>query len=388
MKRIYFDNACTSFPKPQAVADSVFEYMTGIGANINRGSYSSAYETENTVYETRVNLAALFNAPEPKNVVFTRSITESLNTVIKGYLNPGDHVIVSSMEHNAIMRPLNELADKDISFDRIQATPLGELKEQTLEDEIKALIKPNTKAIIMTHVSNVCGTIMPIRRIGEIAHAHNIKFILDTAGSAGILPIDMVEDNIDALCFTGHKGLLGPQGIGGFILNKSMIDMTRPLITGGTGSISHTEDIPTFMPDKFEAGTMNIPGIIGLNSALDFINETKTDNIRQKELKLTEAFLNGLMEFEDSNLIRIIGHKDIINRTGIVSIQCKTKDNATVAHLLDSEYGIMTRVGIHCAPAAHKTLGTYPTGTIRFSFGYFNTIKEVNYALTSLKSIL
>lgn len=382
MKRIYLDNASTSFPKPKSVSDAVYEYMTGNGTNINRGAYADAYSAAELVYETRELLCDLFNANNPKNVVFTKNITESLNVVLKGFLNPGDHILVSAMEHNAMMRPLIQLQNQGVEFDRIPCDNEGNL----LLDKVETLIKPNTVAIAMTHASNVCGTVMPIMEIGEICKKQKLKFILDSAQTAGVLPIDMKSINISALCFTGHKSLLGPQGIGGFILDEDMISKTEPLLSGGTGSISHTEDIPTFMPDRFEPGTMNIPGIMGLRAALIWHKEH--NSIFEHEIALTKRFLGGLAPLEEKGLIRIVGRKDTKNRVSVVSIQTLKSDCAEVAFNLDREYGIMTRVGMHCAPNAHKTLETYPEGTIRFSFGYNNTEEEIDAAIKALNEIL
>lgn len=383
MSNIYLDNASTTFPKPKCVADSVYKYMTEIGCNINRGGYENAYSVEGLVFETRELLANIFGASDCKNVVFTKNITESLNFIIKGYLKSGDHVLVSSMEHNAVMRPLVQLENSGVSFSRIPCHENGEL----YLDSIPSLIQPNTKAIIMTHASNVCGTIMPIKEVGTICKNHSLTFIVDSAQTAGVLPINMTEMNISALAFTGHKGLLGPQGIGGFILSEDMIDKLEPLISGGTGSISHTEKIPDFMPDKFEAGTLNIPGIIGLHSSLNWIKDKGIEALFKHELSLTEEFLRGLKPFVDGDFIKIVGRSDLSNRTGTVSISLIDHDPAEIAYILDSKYKIMTRVGLHCAPNAHKTLGTYPEGTIRFSFGFDNNSTDVKAAIKALEEI-
>ncbi len=384
-KKIYLDNASTTFPKPKEMADAVYHYMTEAGSNINRGCYSDAYNVEEMVYETRQLLCDLFHGPACKNVVFTKNVTESINIILKGFLKSGDHVLVSSMEHNAVMRPLTQLLQKGITFSRI---PCG--KDGSLQlEEIEKLIQPNTTAIVMTHASNVCGTLMPIKEVGEICHKHGLKFIADCAQTAGVYPIDMDEMHIDALAFTGHKGLLGPQGIGGFILQEEMIPLINPLISGGTGSISHREEIPAFMPDRFEAGTMNLPGIIGLHASLTWLSQTGIAQIRNHELALTSSFIQGLQQLDpESKYFKIIGKLSGANRTGVVSIQALTMDNAEVAYKLDEAYHIMTRVGLHCAPSAHQTLSTYPTGTVRFSFGWWNTKEDVDAAVKALADIL
>ncbi len=383
VEKIYLDNGATSFPKPKAVADAVYEYMTNIGTNINRGGYKTAYELENTVFETRETLAEMFGSSDCKNVVFTKNVTESLNVVLKGFLKPGDHVLCSSMEHNAVMRPLVQLAGKGIEFDRIPGTEAGELCTDRIED----MIKDNTVALVMTHASNITGTVNPLKEAGEICAKHGLKFIVDAAQTAGVIPVNMKKMHIDALCFTGHKALLGPQGIGGFILDEDMIDKIDPVLSGGTGSVSHTEDIPGFMPDKFEPGTMNIPGIVGLNASLKWIKETGMDNIFAHEMALTRRFLDGIADLEDKEKIKIYGLKGRGEMTGVVSIQTLTLDCADAAFILDSEYGIMTRVGLHCAPNAHKTIGTFPTGTVRFSFGCFNTGSEIDAVVRALHEI-
>ena len=383
MDRIYLDNAATSFPKPKEVSDAVYEYMTEVGTNVNRGGYRVAYDLEGLIFETREMLTHMFGGPDCKNVVFTENVTQALNMVLKGFLKEGDRVLCSSMEHNAVMRPLVQLKAKGIEFDRIPGTDKGELKTGLIE----SMITDKTKAIVMCHASNLVGTINPIAEVGEICRKHGLKFIVDAAQTAGVMPIDMNAMHIDALCFTGHKSLLAPQGIGGFILAEDMVDLVTPIISGGTGSMSHTEEVPDFMPDKFEAGTMNIPGIVGLNASLKWINEKGTDNIAAHELALTGRFLEGIAPLEAEGKIKVIGLKGTEGRTGVVSLQTLGVDCADAAFRLDSEYGIMTRVGLHCAPNAHKTLGTYPVGTVRFSFGVFNTEAEVDAAVKALREI-
>lgn len=380
MTRIYLDNACTTFPKPPEVPAAMSDFISNHGVNINRGSYSPAYDMEELVYTTRLWLAELFHYPDCKNVIFTANVTTSLNMVIKGLLKPGDHVLVSSMEHNAVMRPLVQLTQYGITFDRIPCTTEGELQLDALAE----LVKPETKAIIMTHGSNVCGTMMPLSEVGAFCHAHGLLFVVDSAQTAGVIPIDMSAMHIDALCFTGHKGLLGPQGIGGFIVTDAVADAMTPLIAGGTGSVSHTEEMPDFLPDKFESGTLNLPGIVGLHASLAYIRTIGLDAIREKEMALTEQFLRGIAAIPG---LAIVGKKDTTNRTAVVSITATNQDNAIVAQELEDQYGIMTRVGLHCAPSAHKTLRTFPSGTIRFSFGHYNTPDDIDTAIKALQTL-
>lgn len=385
MEKIYFDNASTTFPKPLEAAEAMYRYMTRIGCNINRGNYEQAYQAEDLVYETRQLLCELFSGADCKNVVFTKNITESLNFLLKGFLSPGDHVITSSMEHNAVMRPLVQLEKQGVEFSRVPCRPDGSLP---LED-LKQYLRPNTKVLILTHASNVCGTLLPIRQAGEFCRTHGIRFFVDSAQTGGVYPINIEEMKIDALAFTGHKGLLGPQGIGGFLIRPELCTQLEPLLSGGTGSLSHTEEMPSFMPDRFEAGTMNLPGIAGLHAGLLWLKQTGIDRIREHELRLTDYFLSGLMEIDSrEEVMRIVGKKNASGRTGVVSLQTFQKDISQTAWELEDSYGIMTRVGLHCAPSAHKTLGTFPTGTIRFSFGFWNTTEQVDTALTALRSIL
>ena len=401
-EKIYLDNAATSFPKPEEVPKAVYDYMTKLGTNVNRGGYATAYDTESVVFECRELIGALFHAPDYKNVVFTRNITESLNVVLKGLLHSGDHVIVSSMEHNAVMRPIRQLEKKGVSFTRVQCESDGSLKPEKL----LSCLRPETKAVVMTHASNVFGTMLPIEEVGNFCKENGLVFILDSAQTAGVFPIDMEKMHIDILCFTGHKGLLGPQGIGGFILRDELVLKIEPLISGGTGSLSNVETVPEFMPDRFEAGTPNLPGIFGLHAALNWLRKlgemslsaelfttercfsAALEKIREHELQLTEEFLTLLEPLEKEGKLKIIGKKDTEMRTGVVSIQTLTRELSDTAFQLDTRYGIMTRVGLHCAPSAHKTMGTYPTGTIRFSFGFANTDKEVKLAIDALKELL
>lgn len=383
MDRIYLDNAATTYPKPPCTAEAVYAYMTGVGANINRGSYRSAYAAEETVYEARRLLCRFFDGPDPRQVVFTKNITESLNVLLKGLLRPGDHVIVSRMEHNAVMRPLTQLKAQGVSFDRAACGPDGQLDLDSLE----SLIRPQTRAVVMTHASNVSGTVMPLQKVGELCRKKGILFIADTAQTAGVLPVSMEKMYIDALAFTGHKGLMGPQGTGGFLLRKGLEKEMEPLLSGGTGSFSHLETVPEQMPDRFEPGTMNLPGIAGLLAGLSWVEETGIRTIREREEMLTKRFLRGIRPLLEEEKIRLAGPGEVVERTGVVSVAVRGGDNARAAFLLDENYGIMTRVGLHCAPSAHKALGTYPEGTVRFSFGYFNTEEEADRAAEALKEI-
>lgn len=382
MQRVYLDNGSTSFPKAPGVSDAVKFFMDEVGANVNRGGYETAYSAEDVIMETREMLKKLFHFPaKTRNVIFTPNITYSLNYIIKGWLKPGDHVLVSSMEHNAMMRPIVQLGAIGVTFDRIPCTRDGEMMVEKIEE----LIRPETKGILTLHGSNVCGAVMPLEEIGQICRKHNIKFVVDAAQTAGVFPIDMEKMNIDILAFTGHKSLLGPQGIGGFLISDEMAKVVDPLITGGTGSVSDSEIQPEFLPDKYESGTPNIPGIYGLHASLKYVMEKGIDNIREEEMKLAGAFMTEMKDVEN---VRIVGPNRVENRAPVVSLDFHGQDNAEIAFLLENEYGIATRTGLHCAPNAHKTLETYPQGTVRFSFGHFNTMEEVLYAANAVKKIL
>lgn len=379
MKKVYVDNGSTSFPKAPGVSDAIKDFLDNSGCNVNRGEYSDSHDIAMQIVDTRQMIADLFGARSPQEVIFTPGITYSLNILLQGFLKEGDHVITTSMEHNAVMRPLHALSKKGVVYDVVLCGGDGSLKAV----DFIPYIKKETKAIVMIHASNVCGAIMPIYDVSEICREHKLKLIVDAAQTAGVLDID--THGIDALAFTGHKGFLSAQGIGGFVIKKEFADEIEPVITGGTGSLSHDIEQPDFLPDKFESGTMNIPAIIALKKALEYINLTGTQVIHEKENRLAATFISKIHDIDGIN---IIGKEDNGIRVAVVSLDFPEKDNALIANTLDSRYGIMTRCGLHCAPLAHKTLNTYPHGTIRFSFGYFNTMDEVEYIVSSIKEIL
>ena len=381
MKDIYFDNSSTSFPKAPNVGRAMGEFIENGAFNINRGSYEGAYEAGSAVLDTREMLKDLFNAPDSKNVVFTPSVTYSLNYFIKGFLKPNVHVLVTSVEHNAVMRPLVQMKELGLEFDVVPCDEEGSITA----DDFRKYIKENTKAIITTHASNVCGTIIPIEEIGALCKEKGLVYAVDTAQTAGILNIDMQKANIDFLAFTGHKGLLGPQGIGGFISSDKLEGLIYPIISGGTGSLSDSEEMPDFLPDRFESGTLNLPGIIGLHQALVYLKEAGIDNMRNEKMEITKYFLDKVKEIEGA---KVAGKKTVEGRLGVVSIDFEGFDNSIVSFYLSSKYKIMTRVGMHCAPRAHQTLNTFPQGTVRFSFSHFNTKEEVDICIDAIKTIL
>lgn len=381
MEKIYFDNGSTSWPKAPKVAEAMADLLTHGAFNINRGNYEGAYEVEATVLDTREQMARLFHAKDSRSVIFTPGITYSLNYFIKGFLQSGDHVLVSGMEHNAVMRPLKQMEAIGVTYDVVRTEMDGTIQPE----DVERAIKNNTKAIIMLHASNVCGTIVPIKAIGEICRRHHLFFVVDTAQSAGTIPVDMQECNVDFLAFTGHKGFLGPQGIGGFLISEELNDQMKPYIAGGTGSQSDVLLMPESLPDKYESGTMNLPGIIGLHAALSYIEETGIETIHRKKMELTQYFLENVKEFSN---IRIVGKKGMKDRVAVVSLDFVQEDNAVVAFELEQYYGIMTRVGLHCAPIAHRTLQTYPQGTVRFAFSASNTRDEIDQCIEGFREIL
>ena len=378
MRKVYADNASTSFPKAPGVSGAIKDYLDAGAYNVNRGGYAGSYDIAMEILETRQALADLFHSGNPQEVVFTPSVTYSLNMLLQGLLKQGGHIITTSMEHNAVMRPLHMLAKTGAVYDVIACDQHGMKAE-----DIIPLIKKETKAVVMLHASNVCGTVMPVGAAAEICRKNNIRLIVDAAQTAGVLDIDARA--IDALAFTGHKGLLGAQGVGGFVIKKDFAEEIAPVIAGGTGSLSHEYGQPNILPDKFEAGTLNIPAILGLKKAIEYINTVGMKKIYGKEMALTSAFISKVQSIPG---VKIIGKTDTTGRVAVVSLDFPGNDNALIAAKLDEDYGIMTRCGLHCAPGAHKTLGTYPHGTVRFSFGYFNTADEIEYIAQSIKALL
>ena len=378
--RIYFDNGSTSWPKAPNVAEAMADLLTNGAFNINRGNYEGAYEVESIVLDTRDQLARLFHAKDSRCVIFTPGITYSLNYFIKGFLRRGDHVLVSGMEHNAVMRPLKQMEAQGITWDTVRTETDGTVHPEALEDAVRS----NTRAVIMLHASNVCGTVVPIREIGEICRRRHLFFAVDTAQSAGTIPVDMQGCGIDFLAFTGHKGLLGPQGIGGFLISEELDSCMEPYIAGGTGSQSDSLLMPERLPDKYESGTLNLPGIIGLHAALSYIEETGLERIHAGKMELTRYFLERIGEFPK---IRVAGKAGLEDRVAVVSLDFEKEDNAVTAFELEQRYGIMTRVGLHCAPAAHQTLHTYPQGTVRFAFGTENTKEEIDRCIEGIREL-
>jgi len=381
MKKVYFDNAATSNPKPDSVLDAMQHYLKCICTSPGRGGYGQGLEAGRIVFETRRKIKDLFNAPSEENVIFTPNVTYALNFVMMGLLKSGDHVITTSMEHNSVIRPLRFLErTRQIEVTVVPCDAQGKLAPE----DIRNAIRDNTKLIVMTHASNVTGQIMPVEAVAKIKEQAGVFFMLDTAQSAGVLDIDFKRLKLDFLAFTGHKSLYGPPGTGGLVISNAAAKAVDPVIHGGTGSLSDSEMQPGFLPDKFEAGTPNTVGIAGLSAALDFINEKGIDSIREHERQLTLAFIRGLKQIPR---IKVYGSEDPEERVGTVSISVEGVDLGKMAYELDADYGIMIRSGLHCSPLAHKTIGTFPEGTLRFSFGVFNTMEDITYGLEVLNEM-
>lgn len=381
MKKVYLDNGSTSYPKAPGLGEAVSHFITEVGCNIGRGGYETAYDLSEKVYETREMLCEMFGFDSPKHVVFTPSVTYSLNYIIKGLIKEGDRMICSSVDHNAVVRPCKQMEKMGAFLDIANCREDGTLDLEHFE----SLFQENTKLVVLTHGSNVCGTVQDAEKIGKICKKHGVFFALDGAQTAGVIPIDFEKFGLSALCITGHKSLLGPQGIGAMLLSEELAEAMEPLIAGGTGSASDKLTMPDFMPDKFEAGTLNLPGIIGLHHSLSYIREVGIDKIREKELALANYFLQQLREIDG---VRAVGMPGSDSAVGIVSLDFAHIDNAEMSYLLDEKYGIMTRCGLHCAPLAHRTLNTYPQGTVRFAFGHMNTRDDADYAVSAMKEIL
>ena len=376
---IYLDNAATSFPKPKEVATAVYDFMVNNGTSSGRGSYKKAMQSDYIVYECRKLIGKLFNFDNPKKVVFTSNVTDSLNIAMRGILKENDHVITSSLEHNAVWRCLKTLErDINIKIDTVECSKDGITNPQ----DIKKYRKKDTALIGFTQASNVLGTIQPIREIGAIAREHNIPFLVDSAQSAGAMKIDVKEDNIDILAFTGHKSLLGPMGTGGLIINTD-IDI-KPLKAGGTGGDSAYEYQPDYYPNHLETGTSNVSGIAGLREAIKFLNKEGIENIHNKEKELTKYALEKLETVKD---IEIYGPKDCEKMLSVISFNIKDKRPEDVGSILDQKYDIMLRAGLHCAPTAHSVIGTKERGTLRIGLGYFNEKEDIDKLVEALNNL-
>ncbi|WP_293982219.1 aminotransferase class V-fold PLP-dependent enzyme [uncultured Clostridium sp.] len=377
---VYLDNSSTTFPKPKQVIDGIYNYMLNVGGNAGRGNYANSLQSNRFLYEAREIVSDFFCFSSPSNVIFTNNVTTSLNMLIKGLLKPGDHVVTSSMEHNSVLRPLISCKELlGVNLDIIDADSSGFINVSDFESKIT----PDTKLVILTQASNVTGSIQNISEVGKICREKDVFFIVDSSQGAGVLDINMNSINANAIAFTGHKSLLGPQGIGGFIIDDKLNNNCTSILHGGTGSLSYSLDQPDFLPDKFECGTHNMPGIVGLSESIKFITSTGIRTIYEHNHDLMNYLLNGLLNIND---LVVYGDTTGKNITTCVSINMKSLDSSELGYLLEEE-GIKTRCGLHCAPLAHKTIGTYPNGTVRLSISYFNTKSEIDYTLTTLNKI-
>ncbi|MCD4702477.1 MAG: aminotransferase class V-fold PLP-dependent enzyme [Candidatus Aegiribacteria sp.] len=376
---IYLDNASTSWPKPLQVISAITECITKTGANPSRSAHVMSIEAARVLLSVRTTVAGFFGISDPLRVVFTHNITHAINTVLQGYLQSGDHVLTTGMEHNSVVRPLRHLESMGINLTFVKCSGTGLLDP----DDFESALTFNTRLIVINHSSNVCGTTQPVREIGAFARKHGLLLLLDTAQSAGSIPVNMEELNTDIITFTGHKGLLGLAGTGGIVFGSRVdIHEIRPLVMGGTGSRSEYEHHPEFLPDRFEAGTSNIAGLAGLKAGISFI--MSDDNIQSIKRKLAERLVSGLRKIDG---ISIQGCPENSDSTPVISLIVEGVSNSDIAGILDERFGIACRVGLHCAPCAHRTLGTFPDGTVRLSPGPFNTIKEIDTTIDAVRLI-
>ncbi|MDD3653426.1 MAG: aminotransferase class V-fold PLP-dependent enzyme [Desulfotomaculaceae bacterium] len=377
---IYFDNAATSFPKPKAVIEAMENYFFNMGGTTGRSGHKMALEASELVFNTRESLAQLFNIKDSARIVFTKNVTESLNMAINGFLIKGDRVITTSVEHNSVMRPLRYLEQAGkIKLYVVQANQAGMVDPASFEDILK---KESIKLVVFSHASNVTGAVNPIGPITQIVKSYGSNTLIDAAQTAGAYPVDVEADGVDMLAFTGHKALLGPQGTGGLYIREGI--EIEPLMRGGTGSNSEREFQPELMPDRLESGTLNVIGLAGLGAGVKYVLEHGVVNLRQKEMALTESFIRNAAKIPD---VRLYGPKDANNRVSVVSLNISGYDPAEIAYILDRDFDIACRPGLHCAPSTHKTIGTFPQGTVRFAFGPFNNIEEIHTGLTALSHI-
>ena len=375
---IYFDNAATTWPKPECVYEAVDQCLRNKGANPSRSGHFMALLAGQIVLNARVQIAEFFNISDPLQVVFTPNATEALNIGLKGLLKPGDHVITSSLEHNAVTRPLEKLRSQGVEVTKLP-TPV---QEGLHPEQVEAAIQSNTKLIVLSHASNVMGLIQPIGEIGRIAGEKGVLFMVDSAQTAGSIPIDVQAMGIDLLVFAGHKGLLGPQGTGGLYLREDL--RLDTLKEGGTGANSEEPFPPEESPERYESGTLNTPGIAGLGAGIEFIKQEGIEKIREKERTLTRQLMLGLSAIPG---VILYGPDPSVERAPVVSINLEGREPSEVSYLLDKLYGIASRPGLHCAPDAHKTLGTFQQGTVRLSLGYFNTSQEVEECLDAVAGL-
>lgn len=374
---IYLDNAATTMQKPEEVIEAVVQAMHSMG-NAGRGAHSASLEASRTIYDTRELLCRFFGVTDPRRLVFTSNSTESLNIAIKGLFEPGDHVITTMLEHNSVLRPLYEMEKRGVELTIIPADKKGVIDY----NDIEKAIRPNTKAVVCTHGSNLTGNLVDIERIGKITRKNGLLLVVDASQTAGVFPIDVEKMQIDVLCFTGHKGLLGPQGTGGMYVREGI--QIRPLKSGGSGVQTYSKSHPAEMPTALEAGTMNGHGIAGLHAAVEYIQRTGIDQIRKREQECMKRFYEGVIQVPE---VKVYGDFDDMNRCAIVSLNIGDYDSSEVSDELLTEYRISTRPGAHCAPLMHEALGTVEQGAVRFSFSHFTTDEEVDTAIKAIREL-
>ncbi|MCH5384269.1 cysteine desulfurase [Limosilactobacillus reuteri] len=368
---IYLDNGATTISKPQSVAQAVYQVLSsGKYGNPSRGAYNAAVNASELVYATRQKVARLFNVPSSSLVVFTKNVTEALNTVIKGYLTPGDHVMMTVYDHNSVLRPIYQLAKRGVKNSCVPLNPETNLVDL---NKLEAMIRPETKMMICTHASNVIGNLIDIKKVAEICHRHDILLVVDVAQTAGVIPIDMQELGIDILCFTGHKSLYGPEGIGGICFSRS-IDI-EPLISGGSGIDSYNHSMPNRLPEKLEGGTLNVPGIAGLGAGIDYLLSRGVKKQGEKAIKLADMFAHQINHNSNIKIYTNLAAPHV----GTIGLNFRGINSVDISDYLN-DYGIATRAGAHCAPLIHQALGTTTQGITRFSFCSFNTEEEVRQA--------
>ncbi|MGD8453743.1 MAG: aminotransferase class V-fold PLP-dependent enzyme [Phycisphaerae bacterium] len=379
---LYLDNAATAWPKPATVLEAMARYMRDVGASPGRSGHRLANDAERIRFDAREAVAALLGVTDPTRIVFTLNGTMALNIALHGLLGPGDHVVTTGMEHNAVMRPLTALAGRGVSMSVAECAADGTLEP----DAVAAVLQPQTRVIVANHASNVCGTVLPIREIGKLARERGVVFLVDAAQTAGCWPIDLAADHIDLLAFTGHKSLMGPSGTGGLAIADGFdVDRLPPLLQGGTGSRSEREEQPTFLPDKYEAGTPNTVGLAGLVAGVRWVQERGLLAIRQQAQVLAQRLIDGLRVLAG---VQVQGTLDAARQTAVVSFTVAGQSPGVLAQKLDERYGIMVRPGLHCAPRAHRTLGTSPDGTVRLAPGPANTPAEMDRAVAAVAELV
>nr|WP_294494611.1 aminotransferase class V-fold PLP-dependent enzyme [uncultured Mediterraneibacter sp.] len=374
---IYMDNAATTLRKPDAVKEAVLRAFDTMG-NAGRGAGEPALDASRVIYETREKLARFFHAETPNSIVFTANSTESLNIALKGLFHPGDHIITTVLEHNSVLRPLYECQDQGMELTFLGCDEKGNISY----DEMKRAVRPNTRAVVCTHASNLTGNMTDLDRMGELTGKYGILLVVDASQTAGVWPVDVRAQRIDVLCFTGHKSMLGPQGTGGMYVRPGV--EVRPLLSGGSGVDTYNLRHPSRMPAALEAGTLNGHGIAGLGAAVSYLEKTGLDVIRKKELSLTRRFYRGVSVIPG---IKIYGDFDTDRRAPIVALNIRDYDSSEVSDELNVGYGIVTRAGAHCAPLMHRALRTEEQGAVRFSFSHYNTEEEIDFAVKAIKEL-